>query len=147
MLLTVTVEYHKDLSQDLYCFYPYVDDSCLVYQHRDVKAIDTKLTKIFSNNCNWFVDNKLSIHFGEEKTKCILFGTKKRVKKIAILTLDMVQYIISTDTQLHILVAYQRKTYQEKQSLCSSLRKSILDDFCIGKIDFCLNHFIDFSVT
>ena len=23
----------------------------------------------------WFIDNKLSVHFGEEKTKSILFGT------------------------------------------------------------------------
>ena len=59
----------------------YADDSCLVYQHRDAKAIETKLNNNFSSVCNWFVDNKLSIHFGEDKTKCILFGTKKRLKK------------------------------------------------------------------
>ena len=53
----------------------YADDSCLLYQRRDVKAIDTKLNKIFSSVCDWFVDNKLSIHFGEDKTKCILFRT------------------------------------------------------------------------
>ena len=29
------------------------------------------LNKNFSNICDWFVDNKLSIHFGEDKTKCI----------------------------------------------------------------------------
>ena len=28
-----------------------------------------------------FVDNKLSIHFGEDKTKCILFGTKQKLNK------------------------------------------------------------------
>ena len=59
----------------------YTDDSCVVYQHRDAKAIETKLNKIFSSVCDWFVDSKLSIHFGEAKTKCILFGTKKRLKK------------------------------------------------------------------
>ena len=59
----------------------YADDSCLVYQHRDAKAIETKLNKKFSSVCDWFVDNKLSIHFGQDKTKCILFGTKKRLKK------------------------------------------------------------------
>ena len=31
--------------------------------------------------CDWFVDNKLSIHFGEEKTKSILFASKWKVKK------------------------------------------------------------------
>ena len=59
----------------------YADDSCLVYQHRDIKAIETKLNSNFSSVCNLFVDNKLGIHFGEDKTKCLLFGTKKRLKK------------------------------------------------------------------
>ena len=27
-----------------------------------------------------FVKNKLSIHFGENKTKCILFGSKQKLK-------------------------------------------------------------------
>ena len=31
--------------------------------------------------CDWFVDNKLSIHFGEDKTKSILFASKWKVKK------------------------------------------------------------------
>ena len=30
--------------------------------------------------CDWFVDNKLSIHFGEDKTKSILFGNKHKIK-------------------------------------------------------------------
>ena len=29
--------------------------------------------------CDWFVDNKLSIHFGQDKTKSILFGTKHKL--------------------------------------------------------------------
>ena len=59
----------------------------------------------------------------------------------------MVQYILSNTTQFHILVAYYTKTYQKNQTLCRSIRKSILDsDFCIKKIDFCLNHFVDFFV-
>ena len=70
------------MPQAVHCeLFLYSDDSCLVYQHRDVKAIDTKLNKNFSSVCDWFVDNKLSIHFGEDKTKCILFGTKKGLKQ------------------------------------------------------------------
>ena len=42
-----------------------------------------------SNICEWFVDNKLSIHFGEDKTKSILFCTKDRKRKTG--TLD-IQY-------------------------------------------------------
>ena len=39
------------------------------------------LNKNFSDLCDWFVDNKLSIHFGDDKTKCILFASKNKVKK------------------------------------------------------------------
>ena len=35
----------------------------------------------FSLICDWFVDNKLSIHFGEDKTKSILFSSKRKIKK------------------------------------------------------------------
>ena len=31
---------------------------------------------------DWFVDNKLSVHFGEDKTKSILFSPKHRSKSI-----------------------------------------------------------------
>ena len=30
--------------------------------------------------CDWFVDNKLSMHFGQDKTKSILFGTKHKLR-------------------------------------------------------------------
>ena len=47
----------------------YADDSCLMFQDRDVKEIEKVLNQKFSDLCDWFVDNKLSIHFGEDKTK------------------------------------------------------------------------------
>ena len=31
--------------------------------------------------CDWFVDNELTIHFGEDKTKSTLFGSKHKIKK------------------------------------------------------------------
>ena len=74
--------YANDMKQALdYDSFLYADDSCLVYQHKDVKEIETNLNKNFSNVCDWFVDNKVRIHFGEDKTKCILFGTKRRLNK------------------------------------------------------------------
>ena len=30
--------------------------------------------------CDWFVDNKLSVHFGQDKTKSISFGTKHKLR-------------------------------------------------------------------
>ena len=34
----------------------------------------------FANLCEWFVDNKLSIHPGESKTKFIRFTVKVNIK-------------------------------------------------------------------
>ena len=47
----------------------YADDSCLVCQHKDINEIEKPLNVYFSSICDWFVDNKLSIHVGEDKTK------------------------------------------------------------------------------
>ena len=58
------------------------NESCLVYQHNNVSKTEQNLNKNFPNICGCFVDNKLSIHFGEDKTKCILFGTKEKLNKI-----------------------------------------------------------------
>ena len=55
-------------------------DTCLVCKGKDIKTIEDQLNKDFSSLCEWFIDNKLSIHFGEQRTKSILFGTTKRVK-------------------------------------------------------------------
>ena len=59
----------------------YADDTCLIFQHNDIKEIEIQLNKNFSLTCDWLVDNKLSIHFGEDKTKSILFSSKRKVKK------------------------------------------------------------------
>ena len=58
----------------------YADDSGLVFQHKNISNINQQLNKDFHNICLWFIDNKLSIHFGEDKTKCILFASKQKIK-------------------------------------------------------------------
>ena len=63
--------------------FQYADDSSLVYQHKDVKEIERNLNKKFSDVCDWFVDNRLSIHFGEDKIKRILFPTNYRLNKVS----------------------------------------------------------------
>ena len=69
--------YINDMKQAVDCdLFVYADDSCLVYQHKDAIKIEQILNKNFSNICNWFVNSKLSIHFGVDKTKCVLFSTK-----------------------------------------------------------------------
>ena len=37
--------------------------------------------------CDWFVDNKLSVHFGQDKTKSILFGTKHKIRNANVLNI------------------------------------------------------------
>ena len=59
----------------------YTDDTCLFFMGKDSKIIGDQLNKDFNSLFEWFSDNKLSIHFGEEKTKSILFGTKQLLHK------------------------------------------------------------------
>ena len=60
----------------------YADDSVLIFSHKDISAINEQLNIDFNSLCDWFVDNKLSIHFGEDKTKSILFASKNKIKKL-----------------------------------------------------------------
>ena len=60
----------------------YADDSCLIFQGKDVIEIEKQLNGDFTNICEWFVDNRLGIHFGEDKTKSILFASKRKINKV-----------------------------------------------------------------
>ena len=59
----------------------YADDTCLVFQHY-IKTTEEHLIRDFSTLINWLVDNKLSVHLGEDKTKSIFFSPKHRLRKI-----------------------------------------------------------------
>ena len=54
----------------------------LCSKHKDVEEIKKLLNNDFENICDWFVDNKLSIHFSEDKTKSILFASQHKIKNI-----------------------------------------------------------------
>ena len=71
MLMPLTV--HSDL-------FLYADNSALTFRHKDVHKIEHELNKDLANSCEWFINNKLSIHLGEDKTKCIFFGSKLKLK-------------------------------------------------------------------
>ena len=74
--------YVNDMPQAVKCdLFLYADDTCLTFQHENVKEIEDQLNLNFSRLCDWFIDNKLSIHLGEDKTKSILFGTKLNIKR------------------------------------------------------------------
>ena len=59
----------------------YAEDTCILYSHRNV----TFIKRIF-NLCEWFIDNRLSIHFGEDKTKNILFKRRNKSNLSIIIT-------------------------------------------------------------
>ena len=79
----------NDIPQSVKCeLLLYADDTCLICQHKNVEVIENKLNEDFKNICDWFIDNKLSIHFGEDKTKSILFSSKHKVKKAQALNIS-----------------------------------------------------------
>ena len=65
----------------------YIDGTCLIFQLKNITEIETALNNNFSILCDWFVD-KLSIHFGEDKTKLILFGSKHNIKNLKLLNIQ-----------------------------------------------------------
>ena len=63
--------------------YLHTDDTTICHQHENVLEIQNVLNKIFAKTYNWFVDSKLfGDHFGECKTKCILFTSEKNYQSL-----------------------------------------------------------------
>ena len=60
----------------------------LFFQGKYVIETEKQLNEDFANICEWFVDNRLSIHFGEDKTKSILFASKRKIKKVPKLNIN-----------------------------------------------------------
>ena len=70
------------MSQAVKChLFRYADDSCLLCEHKDINEIEKRFNVKFSDICDWFVDNQLSIHPGEDKTKSKLFAAKFKKEK------------------------------------------------------------------
>ena len=55
----------------------YTEHRSIFNQHQDFTENKNVINKSFANVRDWFVDNKLSIHFGEDKTTCIFFNRDK----------------------------------------------------------------------
>ena len=74
--------YINDMPQAVKCeLLSYADGTCLIFQHSDINETEIQLNKNFSVICHWFVNSKLRIRFGEDKTKSILLSSKYKVKK------------------------------------------------------------------
>ena len=74
-----------------------------VFQHKDVNEIEKVLNKNFSDLCDWFLDNKLSIHFGDDKMKCILFASKNKIKKAVPLKINYKGIVIKQHSKVNYL--------------------------------------------
>ena len=81
----------------------YADDSCLLFQSKSVDDIIVVLNNDFSDLCDWFVDNKLSIHFGEDKTKSILFCPMRKKNKIDPLKIEYKNLTIKQHSKVSYL--------------------------------------------
>ena len=104
--------YVNDMARAVDCdLLLYVDDSCLIFRDTDVERIENNLNRNFNSLCNWFVENKLSIHFGEDKTKSILFARKKykNLKKMNIRRGDI-------EIKQHSVVTYLGSVLDENLS-------------------------------
>ena len=66
-----------------------------------------KLNEDFTKICEWFVD-RLSIHLGEDKTKSILFASKRKIKKVPKLKIKYKNIQIKQHSKGDILRSYIR---------------------------------------
>ena len=89
--------------QAVNCDLLYADDMGLIFQHKDINIIEQQLNRNFSNICDWFVDNKLSIHFVEDKTKSILFAPLNKCKKLRKLNISYGSLKIKQYLESHLL--------------------------------------------
>ena len=61
----------------------YADDTRIFYQNKDIHETKGILTEEFAALlCEWFFENKLLIHFEEDKTKRILFSKTKFLSRL-----------------------------------------------------------------
>ena len=59
----------------------FANDTCIVFQYKNITETEKQLLRDFSSLCDGFAGNKF-IHFGQEKTKSILFGTKHELRNV-----------------------------------------------------------------
>ena len=74
--------YVTDMPTAMKCnLFLHINDLCLVSQSSNGKDIKMQLNQDFANICDWFVDKKLSIHFGDDS----FFASKCKIEMIPML--------------------------------------------------------------
>ena len=58
----------------------YADDTCLIYMGKNIQKIKEQLNSDFTSLCEWFIDNKLSVHFvnGLLITSSVFISVKRK---------------------------------------------------------------------
>ena len=101
-----------------------------------MKEIEDQLNLTFSILCDWSIDNKLSIHLGEDETKSILFGSKLNINRAEPLNLVYGNLKIRQYTKVTYLGCILDKSLSWESMELHVPNKSSLDlDFFIDKID------------
>ena len=95
----------------------------MVCQHKDINEIENQLNVDCSNIYDWFVDNKLSIHFGEDKTKSILSASKFKKKNIKKLNIKYGDMQIKQHYQVKYLVCLMDETMSGEAMAFSVIHK------------------------
>ena len=100
--------------------------------------IDTHLSKDFSNLCEWFLDNKLSNHFGEGKTKSILLGTKIKLRKAGKLNITYQGIDIEQNFQVTYLgcILYETVSGEPMAYKMAIKRLTVVTTICLEKSTF-----------
>ena len=79
----------------------YADDSTIIFSHKNPDVISDRLGKELESCSDWLVDNKLSLHLG--KTECIIFGPKRKLKKVTNFEVKCNNHIIKSQPKLKYL--------------------------------------------
>ena len=71
--------YANDMPMAVKCnLFLYADDTCLFFQSNNIRHIEKHTTQDFANICTSFIDNKRSIHSGDDKTKFLLQNVRSK---------------------------------------------------------------------
>ena len=101
----------------------YADDSYLVFQHKHVTKIEIHFNNGFSNLCEWLLDNKLSVHFREGKTKSILFWANQKLRKSGKLNITYQVIYVNQNSQVTYLSCILNEAMSDEQMAYKTIKK------------------------
>ena len=79
----------------------YADDSVIISSNKNPDVIANELSSDLRTCNNWLINNKLSLHVG--KTELILFGSRRKLKKVSNFSVDYNDHVIKPVSNLKYL--------------------------------------------